>query len=311
MHDGGPGISLKLEDLAAANNISNDDAHDAIADCRLMLELLKIIDGQIPDWIDFFISTATKSGMQAAINCKTFLALGEVYRRERFRYPVVICGADATRPNEIVFFDLSFDPEEIFSLETSDIFSMVHKGGRDGPLKKYKINKTIPMCPQEMIRDDAIFDMDINVLIKRAELVKKNTDFHTLVSDAMADRIFNFKEPEHIEQLIYAGGFPKPSDKELMDDFHRIEEPSYRIKIARNIEDERFRLFAERLVCQMYPSEAPEDMQKRYESFLNERLNEEGPWGSTEKILAEIEKLKDSEDQIILNATESFIKQRN
>ena len=149
---------------------------------------------------------------------------------------------------------------------------MVHKGGRDGPLKKYKINKTIPICPQEMIEDSAIFDMDINVLIKRAELVKKNTDFHTLVSDAMADRIFNFKEPEHIEQLIYAGGFPKPSDKELMEDFHRIEEPSYRIKIARNIEDERFRLFAERLVCQMYPSEAPEDMQKRYENFLNERF---------------------------------------
>ena len=311
LHDGGPGISLKLEDLAAANNISNDDAHDAIADCRLMLELLKIIDGQIPEWIDFFISTATKPGMQAAINCKTFLALGEVYRRERFRYPVVICGADPTRPNEIVFFDLSFDPEEIFSLETSDIFSMVHKGGRDGPLKKYKINKTIPVCPQEMIEDNAIFDMDINVLIKRAELVRNNTDFHTLVSDAMADRIFNFKEPEHIEQLIYSGGFPKPSDKELMDDFHRIEESSYRIKIARNIEDKRFRLFAERLVCQMYPSEVPEDMQKRYENFLNQRLNEEGPWGSTEKILAEIEKLKDSEDQIILNATESFIKQRN
>ena len=103
LHDGGPGISLKLEDLAAANNISNDDAHDAIADCRLMLELLKIIDAQKPEWIDFFISTATKPGMQAAINCKTFLALGEVYRRERFRYPVVICGADATRPNEIVF----------------------------------------------------------------------------------------------------------------------------------------------------------------------------------------------------------------
>ena len=61
----------------------------------------------------------------------------------------------------------------------------------------------------------------------------------------------------------------------------------------------------------MYPSEAPEDMQKRYEGFLNQRLNEEGPWGSTEKILAEIEKLKDSEDQNILNATESFIKQRN
>ena len=38
-----------------------------------------------------------------------------------------------------------------------------------------------------------IFDMDINVLVERAELVKNNTDFHTLVSDSMADRIFNFK----------------------------------------------------------------------------------------------------------------------
>ena len=66
----------------------------------------------------------------------------------------------------------------------------------------------------------------------------------------------------------------------------------------------------------MYPSEAPEDMQKRYGDFLNERLNEEGPWGSTEKILAEIEKLKDSEDQIylecdgIFHQTKKLIKKR-
>ena len=124
-----------------------------------MLELLKIIDGKIPEWIDFFISTATKQGMQAAINCETFLALGEVYRRECFRYPVVICGADATRPNEIVFFDLSFDPEEIFSLETSDIFSMVHKGGRDGPLKKYKINITKNKDSFSILRHSKIFSI--------------------------------------------------------------------------------------------------------------------------------------------------------
>ena len=53
-----------------------------------------------------------------------------------------------------------------------------------------------------MIEDNAIFDMDINVLIKRAELVKKNTDFHTLVSDAMADRIFNFKEPSSSSLIL-------------------------------------------------------------------------------------------------------------
>ena len=49
------------------------------------------------------------------------------------------------RPNEIVFFDLSFDdPEEILELELSEIFKLINAGGRDGPLMKYKINKTIP-----------------------------------------------------------------------------------------------------------------------------------------------------------------------
>ena len=68
------------------------------------------------------------------------------------------------------------------------------------------------------------FDTDFAILEKRAEQVRENTDFQSLVSQAMADKINNWNnEYDHIEQMIYAGGFPSKQDKDLMADFHRID----------------------------------------------------------------------------------------
>ncbi len=307
----GPGISLKLEDLASANGIDTAEAHDAMADCRFMIDLFKLLDQALPEWVDFYLSTATKQGLKNALNANTYLALGEVYRRERFSYPVVICGGDISRPNDIVFFDLSYDPEDIFSLEVPDIHKMVQSNSRDGPLKKYKVNKTIPICPAEMLKDKSVFDMSEQELQKRANLVKENIEFQEHVSTAMADRIFNSIEPSHAEEAIYSGGFPDKRDKDLMDDFHRIEDESHRIKIARNIQDDRYRLFAERLICQMYPESAPKDMMHRFEELLQERLATEGKWGSMDKTLNELEKLlanSDAHQKTILLETQEFIK---
>ena len=127
----------------------------------------------------------------------------------------------------------------------------------------------------------------------------------------MADKINNWNNNyDHIEQMIYAGGFPSREDKDLMADFHRIDSAQERIKICRNISDERHRLFAERLICQFYPQDAPEDMMNRYQSLITQRLNEEGPWGSMSKVMTELDELleKDnsSETQTILRRYKRF-----
>ena len=131
----------------------------------------------------------------------------------------------------------------------------------------------------------------------------------------MADKINNWNnEYDHIEQMIYAGGFPSKEDKDLMADFHRIDSAEERIKICRNINDERHRLFAERLICQFYPQAAPEDMMNRYQSLITQRLNENGPWGSMTKIMGELEQLlandNSSETQTIFEETKNFLVQR-
>ena len=313
LFEDGPKISLKLEDIARANNISADSAHDAIADCNLMIDITKKINLSIPEVFASFLEISTKPGVMNLLNKDGFLALGEVFRRQIFRYPVIFCGSDPSRPNEIVFFDLSFDdPEEILELELSEIFKLINSGGRDGPLKKYKINKTIPICHSDLLNDKTIFDVDFGELNRRANLVKSHKDFQTKVSQAMSDRMMNFPEPEYIEQTIYSGGFPSFKDKDLMQEFHISDDLDHRIKIARNFEDERNRIFAERIICQLSLENAPEDFQKRYRLLFEERIGTKGLWGFVESSIEEskklLEELIDKESINIVDATLKHLK---
>ena len=303
----GPALSIKLEHLADEHGIDVSDAHDAISDCKFMIGLCQVIKQQIPEVFDSFLNISTKEGIKNLLYSEDFLALGEVYRRHPFKYPVVICGADSSRPNEICFFDLSFDPDDILDLDFSEINKMIQSGKRDLPLKKYKINKTIPICSSKLLKKNDHFDITHEELQRRANAVKSNEDFFAKVSQAMEDRIMNYPEPSYVEGTIYSGGFPSYRDQDLMKEFHLSDDPQQRIKISRNFEDERFRIFAERIICNAYQTDIPNDIKGRYDELVNERVQTEGKWGSVEKALQDIEKLlderQDKEDLEILIAT--------
>ena len=307
LFEGGPGISYKLEHLAIEHGIDAGDAHDAIADCNLMIEMCKIIKQRLPEVFESFINISTKPGVKSLLYSEEFLALGEIHRRHTFKYPVVLCGADASRPNEIVFYDLSYDPEDILELDFTEINKLIQSKGRDGPLKKYKINKTIPVCSSKHLINSDVFDIEFSELQRRADLVRLDKDFQQKVSQAMEDRMMNFPESEHIEGTIYSGGFPSYKDKDLMQEFHMSMDLNHLVKISRNFEDERLRVFAERIICTEYSTDIPDDIYKRHQELIDERNGTDGLWGSIDKSLAQIEKLleerDDPESQKILSAT--------
>ncbi len=303
----GPELSIKLEHLAKEHGIDVSDAHDAISDCKFMIGICEVIKNKIPEVFESFLNISTKEGIKNLLYADEFLGLGEVYKRHTFKYPVVICGADDSRPNEICFFDLSYDPDDILDLDFSEINKMIQSRKRDLPLKKYKINKTIPVCSSKLLKKNNHFDITHDELQRRAEIVKSNKDFFIQVSQAMEDRIMDYPEPDYVEGTIYSGSFPSFRDQDLMKEFHRTGNLEQLIKISRNFEDERFRLFAERIICGKYQTDIPDDIKTRFDDLIYERVQTEGKWGSLEKSLQEIEKLMDEtsekEDLNILKAT--------
>ena len=278
-----------------------------------MIEVCKILSDKNPEIFNSFLKISSKQGIMELLRSSGFLALGEIFRRHVFSYPVVFCGSDLNRPNDIALFDLSYDPDDIIDLDFIEINKIIQSGGRDTPIKKYKINKTIPICHSNLIENKDIFDISFDELNKRALKIQNNQDFIDKVSQALSDRMVSFKDPEHVEGSIYSGGFASFKDKDLMQQFHLlIDDPDNLIKISRNFEDDRYRIFAERIISYLYPSQTPEDIQNRYKELIDERLSSDGPWGPLKKAIDETESLlednDDSEKQDILNSTLKYLK---
>ena len=309
--ENGPALSIKLEHLASEHGIDTSEAHDAVADCYLMIDICKKINEEIPDVFKSFIEISTKNGIKNLLNREEFLALGEMWSRHPFKYPVVLCGADRSRPNDICFYDLSYDPDEILNLDFIEINKIIQSGGRDSPLKKYKINKTIPICSSLLLKRSDHFDIDHDELQRRADRVNSDKDFQEKVSQALEDRMMSFPEPDYLDGMIYSGGFPSYKDKDLMQEFHLSDDVDHLVKISRNFEDERFRLLAERIICTRFQADIPFDIKTRFEDLIQERTKTEGKWGSVEKSLKEIDDLliehQNKEDEEILLATKEYL----
>ena len=119
-------IKYKLELLAEENGISAQNAHDAVVDCYLMINLLRVIKEKIPEVWSSAVSASSKEGCMKLLNSEPFCMQGELYGGKKFTYPVAPCGQNPNNKNEIILLDLYFDPKELFEMKDNELLSLIH-----------------------------------------------------------------------------------------------------------------------------------------------------------------------------------------
>ena len=267
-------IKYKLELLAEKNGISAQNAHDAVVDCYLMINLLRVIKEKIPEVWNSAVLASSKSGCIELLNSEPFCMQGELYGGKKFTYPGVPCGQNPNNKNEIILADLYFDPKELFEMKDSELKGQF---GRSGAFKKIAINKTIPLINSKKIPNLSSFlDVPEKQLEERAKLIRENIDFQERVSNILGDNQFNWPAQEIVEQRIY-DGFPSEADKLWRDRFE-LAPWAEKVKLIEGFEDERYRELAERIVCYQKPEFASDEMIERFQSFVKTRLFSKGPW---------------------------------
>ena len=183
-------IKYKLELLAEKNGISAQNAHDAVVDCYLMINLLRVIKEKIPEVWNSAVLASSKAGCIELLNSEPFCMQGELYGGKKFTYPVVPCGQNPNNKNEIILADLYFDPKELFEMKDSELKGQF---GRSGAFKKIAINKTIPLINSKKIPNLSSFlDVPEKQLEERAKLIRENIDFQERVSSILGDNQFNW-----------------------------------------------------------------------------------------------------------------------
>ena len=123
--DGRP--SFKLEHLTAANGLAHAAAHDALSDVRATIALARLIKTRQPRLWAFCLRLRRKDAVQQEMDHaqgqgQPFLHLSGMYGTERGCLALVWpLAPHPVNKNEVIVWDLSADPQELFTLDVASI----------------------------------------------------------------------------------------------------------------------------------------------------------------------------------------------
>ena len=146
-------VSFKLEDLARANGLQHDAAHDALSDVRATIALARLIRQRQPKLFDFCLALHKKEKVNAEIGLpikKPFLHVSGMFPVEQACLSVVWpLALHPQNKNEVIVWDLRYDPSELTTLDAETIRQRLFTRSDDLPegvsrlpVKTIHINKS-------------------------------------------------------------------------------------------------------------------------------------------------------------------------
>ena len=303
--------SFKLEDLARANGLLHEAAHDALSDVRATIALARLIKTAQPKLFDFCLGLHKKDRVAAELGlpaspqtAQPFLHVSGMFPPERGCMAVM--WPLATHPsnkNEILAWDLAYDPSELPLLDVETIrqrlFSKtadLPEGVQRLPLKSVHLNKS-PMVVRKLQTLSgemaAKWAIDFEAALRNAEKAASLPDMSAIWPEV-------FKRPKEatpdVDEDLY-GGFVGNADRRRLNQLRALS-PAELAHNRTGFDDDRLgellfryraRNFAETL--------SPEDAE-RWAAHRSARLLEgEGGARNVDALLAGIDGLTETADE--------------
>jgi exodeoxyribonuclease I len=233
--DGSP--SFRLEDLARANGLKQDRAHDALSDVEALIGLARLIRRNQPRLFDFHFDLRKKQ--------RAFQLLDVVHRTPvvhvSSRYPasrgclaiVVPLAIHPQQPNGVIVYDLDVDPTPLLELTPEEIADRVFVSRADLPedveripLKLVHANRSPALAPMSVLKDvDAVrIGLDSARALRHLEQINRESDLATKVQAVFLAQTPH-APPLDPELALYAGFLPD-ADKRLLREVRRTPSES-------------------------------------------------------------------------------------
>ncbi len=307
-------LSFKLDVVAPANGFTEPGAHDALVDARATLHLARLIKEGAPGLWELACETWTdKDQVKKLLQENDFVV--EVSWNSRSGAPVVKAlvpiGPNPIYSNEYTCFDLAFDPDELSGASADDLLSQVCIGTKPRPICTVRLNAMPTVFPPSHPLVQGLLPGSLSGLLERSGTVRANTKLMTCAPAALELRRGSFPDPDHVEQMLYSGGFIPRADEALMARFN-MADPATRLKVLDQLQDERLKILGRRILFEESPDVLPLDIRNSMTAELQARLHPEGstPWTSVASAREEIaEKMPSatSEQQILLQDYAAFL----
>lgn len=303
--------SFKLEDLARANGLMHDAAHDALSDVRATIALARLIRQAQPKLFDFALSLHKKDRVAAELGLPTspqtaqpFLHISGMFPPERGCLAVMWpLATHPTNKNELLAWDLSQDPGELPLLDVATLrqrlFSKsadLPEGVQRLPIKSVHLNKS-PMVVRKLAtltpEMAAQWGVDIPAALRNAEKAAGLPDMSAIWPEV-------FQRPKEgtpdVDEDLY-GGFIGNADRRRLNQLRALS-PAELAHSRTGFDDDRLEEMLFRYRARNFPETlSPEDTERWEAHRVAWLLEGEGGARNVDALFARIDELSETADE--------------
>ncbi|MGH8805385.1 MAG: exodeoxyribonuclease I, partial [Polaromonas sp.] len=307
--DGKP--SFRLEDLARANGLLHEAAHDALSDVRATIALARLIRTAQPKLFDFCLSLHKKDRVAAELGlpaspqtARPFLHVSGMFPPERGCLAVMWpLASHPTNKNELLAWDLAYDPSELPLLDVATLRLRLFSKSADLPegvlrlpLKSVHLNKS-PMVVRNLQtltpQMAARWGVDMDAALRHAEKAAGLPDMSAIWPEV-------FQRPKEaapdVDEDLY-GGFIGNGDRRRLNQLRALS-PAELAHSRTGFDDDRLEELLFRYRARNFGETLTPEETERWEAHRAARLLEgEGGARNVDALLAEIDTLSESADE--------------
>lgn len=299
--------TVNLVDMAKCNGFENDNAHDALADVKALINLARLLRQSQPTMWRYLLDHHDKHSILNIITPgqpKPFVYASGRYSSSYQKTTVATVIAEGRTPNSYLVWDLRYDPVDFTSLSEAEILSNLTADRATRrqddfvpiPIKELSINKCPAVAPLGVL-DSA---SEVRISLSRTEAMKH---YHQLNSQAgLIKRLTRawckrpaFPPAGDVEGKLYDSFTPKSDQTKIR--LVAAADSTGLADLHPNFTDERLDELLFRYKARQYPASLSESEEKRWQKFRRAKLERELP-----AYLSELSKLASSPvaDQFIL-----------
>ena len=224
--DGKP--SFRLEDLAAANALEQEQAHDALSDVRATIALARLIRERQPRLYDYVFSHRAKAAVWQLINLRSHepvLHVSEKFGAEFGCLSLVMpIAKHPGNSNAVLCYDLRHDPADLLALSAEDIHERIFTPSADLPedvariaVKAVHANKCPVLAPVKTLSEEQAQRVQLDLNLCRRHWAAIHGQIEEVAAKLQAVfELGEFGPQSDPEQDLY-GGFVADGDRQRCD----------------------------------------------------------------------------------------------
>jgi len=304
--------SFKLQNLTKVNQVTHDNAHDAMGDVIATLELAKKIKSNAGEVWDVLVAYKKGDDIGKKIFNEDFVCYQDLIFGKIYNFAATfVCFHPVYGKSWLCAFDLKHDPRPLFDLGFSELkqalFSTPTK------IRQISLNKMpVVLSKENFSALEDYKEIGMEEILKRSKLVKDNHDFSSKVHDIIEEKVREKQdsasqdEDDHFpEHSIHQSSIQMSrQDRILLPQFQKgnWEEKA---KTYKSFQDSVLQYFGKLLIYEEQPDALSKEELSSIKKVIAEKLltTNQRPWITFPDAFKKIDDLRQEKD-----ADQKFLK---